>query len=451
MNTGVNNMAGTGENSTKSKNKISLSNSLTKYLHDTVLPRRREIQEVHRALIRRIIGPILRKISELDDRFQSECEGLLNETCESFVGVNHCQYYKVDIAVVLSNLLSPKCLEKSSQEPLLQGQQPAAFLDSAACDNPYISPLSGFGYVLADTEKLLLHDLLSIKQDEVSSAQHDDVSFSNRSFLSPGKVVKRFANLVEESVEILLEECIWEEEPTVYEISVKREGHLVRLHVILRGEEYTIELIPALELTGWWPKSLQNWGPECAARPNQWLDYARMSKVKNKFHVFPARPPPGHDAFRLWCTYFSLSEKVLAQTVIEDDVPEVSCRAPILLTMLSLCEENSEEFYPVTPRIITTAFLHQCTQYPLQDDWTPNKLGRAFVDLFLSLIDMLKSGMCNHYFLPSYNILDNSEDLKPVAHHLKAILNDIVENPNKTQFLHLNHKSKSRAGNTGSR
>eukprot|EP00057_Strongylocentrotus_purpuratus_P010947 XP_011665421.1 PREDICTED: uncharacterized protein LOC105438823 [Strongylocentrotus purpuratus] len=227
-----------------SSSKTSLSNSLTKYLQDTVLPRRQEIQEVHRALIRRIIAPILSKVGELDDRFQSECEGLLNETGNSFVRVNHSEYYKVDVAVVLSNLLSPKCLAKSSQDPPLQGQGqlPAAFLDSAACDNPYISPLFGFGYVLADPEKLLIHDLLSIKQDDVSSAQHDDISFSNKSFLSPGKVVKRFANLVEESVEILLEECVWEKEPTVYEISVKREGHVVRLHAILRGEEYTIEL-----------------------------------------------------------------------------------------------------------------------------------------------------------------------------------------------------------------
>ena len=210
----------------------------------------------------------------------------------------------------------------------------------------------------------------------------------------------------------------------------------MKIHVILSGDEYTIDLIPALSFNGGWPKSVQEWGPKCAARPNQWLDYARMSKVKQSFSVYGARPPPGHDAFRLWCTNFSLSEKILVQSVIDDDAEGTSCRASALLALLSLCEENPQEFHPVTPRIVKTAFLHQCTQFPLQDDWAPHKLGRAFVDLFLAVIAMLKSGTCDHYFLPSANILDISEDLKPVAHHLKAILSDIVEHPHSTQFLH---------------
>ena len=131
----------------------------------------------------------------------------------------------MDVVVPLLNLLSPKCVSAKTDEELpIFGKSPAAFLDSIACDNPYISQIRGFGYVLADTSKCLVHDLLSIKQDEVSSSQHEDVSFANKSFLSPGKVVKAFFALVEESVEILLQECVWEEEPTIYEITVKREG-----------------------------------------------------------------------------------------------------------------------------------------------------------------------------------------------------------------------------------
>lgn len=435
----------------KSKNKISLTNSLSNYITTSVLPRRQEVKHVHAALIRRIVTPILDKVGELDDRFRCERAGLKQEgEGNCYVGLNHNEYYRVDLVVALPNLLSSKLIAKKPDEPLLPGQSSAAFLDSIACDNPYISPLPGFGYVLADPAKTLVHDLLSIKQDDVSSAQHEDVSFASKSFLSPGKVMKTFFNLVEESVDILLEDCVWEEEPTIYEISAKREGHCVKIHVIFRGEEYTIELIPALEFSGSWPQSLQKWGPDCAARPNHWLDYARMSKVKHKFHVYAARPPPGHDAFRLWCTCFCLSEKVLAQSAMEEDAPESSCRASVLLAMLALCEENYEEFHPITPRIVTTAFLHQCTQYPLNEDWAPHKLGRSFIDLFMALIGMLKSGKCNHYFLPSANILEISDDLKPVVHHLKAILNDIVENPHRTQFLHHSSRRTERAGSSAS-
>ncbi|XP_072174598.1 protein mab-21-like 3 [Diadema setosum] len=425
----------------KSHSKQSLSNALNGHIEYHVIPKQEEIKRIHFAILNRIIIPILNRVGEIDDRFRCDCDeyrGLKSlDGAHNLVGLNYRERYRVDIAVVLSNLLTSKCISNPDDERNLTVQQfSSAFLDSAACDNPYISSLPGFGYVLTDASKSLTHDLLSIKQDDVSSAQHESLDFANRSFLSPGKVIKRFLSLVEESIEILLAECVWEEEPTIYEISVKREGSLVRLHVILSGEEYTIDLVPVLELGGWWPKSIQAWGPPGAARPNQWLDYARMTRVKQKFYVSAARPPPGHDAFRLWSTCFFVSEKILSQSVVEEMDAQSSCRAAVLLAMRSLCEENQEDFHPITPRLVTIAFLHQCTQYPLEDDWAPHKLGRAFVDLFMALIAAVKAGVCSHYFLPSVNILDNSQDLKPVVHQLKAILSDIVENPQKTQFLH---------------
>ena len=105
--------------------------------------------------------------------------------------------------------------------------------------------------------------------------------------------------------------------------------------------------------------------------------------------------------------------------------------------MEAIYEENDEDFQPLSPRLIKTIFLHQCIQYPHDDDWTDRRLGRAFVDLFLAIIKSLKRAHCQHFFLPDKNLMGNVEkwDLKPVAHHLKAILNDIIENPERTAFL----------------
>ena len=104
---------------------------------------------------------------------------------------------------------------------------------------------------------------------------------------------------------------------------------------------------------------------------------------------------------------------------------------------MALCEENQEDFHPVSARIIRTVFLYQCVQYPQDEDWELSKLGRAFVDLFLALIQALMKGVCLHFFLPETNLLaaHDKRDLKPVADHLKAILNDIVQQPDKTYFL----------------
>ena len=147
-------------------------------------------------------------------------------------------------------------------------------------------------------------------------------------------------------------------------------------------------------------------------------------------------PHTDHDESRLWCICFYPLENALISTA-DDGCSYDSNRTKPFAALTAIFEENREDFQPVTPRLLKTVFLHQCMQYPHDEDWQEKRLGRAFVDLFLAVIKSLKRGRCEHFFLTEQNLLGNEDkySLKPVVHHLKAILNDIVQNPDRSAFL----------------
>ncbi len=155
-------------------------------------------------------------------------------------------------------------------------------------------------------------------------------------------------------------------------------------------------------------------------------------------------PKGAEDSRKLWCSCFYPGEILLGSKADNGSSVHQTRRRHALDALLAVCEENREDFSPVGARIIRTVFLHQCVQYPQGEDWEPGKLGRAFVDLFLALIQALLKGTVPHFFLPETNLLaaHDKRDLKPVADHLKAILNDIVQHPEKTYFLGDSHGRK---------
>ncbi|XP_072047350.1 protein mab-21-like [Amphiura filiformis] len=413
-------MAATAEEDRK-KQSPSLTQNLNDFLEYTAIPRRREISRTHERIIRRAVNPIVHEIGGFDDRFYVDPI----DASGCYVGITHTDEFTFDILVPLPNILTPKILTKKSEFGLT-----SSYIDSCTCDNPYIDPLPGFGFVVADPNLTFTHDLCSKRDDCVLSTVQE--SFVTHAYLSPVRVLEVFKELVQQAVDKLEEECWWEREPTVYQVEVEKQGPSVTLTFLLGGETFTISLLPTIKFPGW-PESINDWG--LTRGSNVWLTQERSSIIRQEFHVFAAQPPEDEDASRLWCVCFYPLEKALAATA--DEGTFESCRQKTLAAIEAIYEENSEDFHPVSARLIRTIFLHQCVHYPNDEDWLEKRLGRAFVDLFLAIIKSLKQAKCQHVFLTDQNMLGNRAkwDLKPVVHHLKAILNDIIQNPDKTAFL----------------
>lgn len=218
-------------------------------------------------------------------------------------------------------------------------------------------------------------------------------------------------------------------------------GPAVTLTAYMTGEVFVVHLLPGVPISGNWPETLRKWGPPSAVRPNAWLVSQLMNRVMENFIVFPGQTPDQEDP-RLWAMCFYCSEKKLCQIAAEQN--PLTIHREVWLALESLCAENEEAFHPINPRLLRMIFLHQCMQFPHKEDWMPKKMGRAFVDIFLSIISCTKSGSLPHFFIPQLNMLGHvrKSDLKGVSRHLKAILNNIVANPNKTKFIPHNRIKK---------
>ncbi|XP_038057461.1 protein mab-21-like 2 [Patiria miniata] len=386
----------------------SLTANVTSYLEGHVYPEKKNIKLCHQRLIDRALAPLLRLVGEKDDRFQSE----VPRTSDCTFGVTATGGHRFDVLVPLRNLLTRKRQDVSGDEKCF------TYTDSCQSDNPYVAPLPGFGFLRTDPAVTFLQDLCGREEDEQGS------------LLMPGKVLRRFCRLLEEAVNALEQECFWEREPTVYQVTVELQGPAVALTLLMRGNSYTVSLLPAVNVNAWPEGTLSQW-PHCS-----WMSLDRIESVKPHFYLFAIRPKGTEDARKLWCSCLYPGENLLAAQA-DEGRGYPTCRRRALDAILAMQEENHEDFNPVGPRIIRTVFLHQCVQYPQDEDWEPDKLGRAFVDLFLAVIQALLKGACPHFFLPETNLLAGYDrrDLKPVADHLKAILNDVVQRPDKTFFL----------------
>ncbi|XP_022091511.1 protein mab-21-like [Acanthaster planci] len=390
------------------KSKPSLTANITSYLEGHVYPEKRTTRLSHQGLIERTVAPILQLVGENDDRFQTD----VPRTSDCTFGVTAVGEHRFDILVPLRNLLTRKSQGVPAETECF------TYTDSSQSANPYVKPLPGFGFVRTDTTVTLLQDLCGRNEDEQGS------------LLMPGKVLRRFHRHIEAAVHTLEQECFWEREPTVYQVMVQLEGPSVTLTVLMRGNTYTVSLLPAIHVNTWPGEILSQW-PHCS-----WMSLNKIESVKSHFYLFAIRPKGTDDARKLWCGCFYPGEILLASQA-DDGSNKDTCRHRALDAMLAVQDENCQDFHPVTSRIIRTAFLHQCVQYPQDEDWEPDKLGRAFVDLFLAIIQGLIKGACSHFFLPQTNLLAgyDKKDLRRVAAHLKVILNDVVQRPDQTNFL----------------
>ncbi|KAJ8022173.1 Protein mab-21-like 2 [Holothuria leucospilota] len=407
----------------------SLSNILQDYVDETISCSKKVLQWHQEKILNRVVNPILSLIGDFDDRFHAQ---LLNAgSC--YVGLLHSKPYEFDAVVKLPHLTSNKALGPGDDFP----RPTSFFIDSSSCDNPYVNKLPGFGYLVVNEDKTLLHNLLSDRDDVVNS----DKILEKESFVCPKKVMSVFYKSIQRAVQVLEEKQWWEEEPSVFEVKVKKQDPSVTVTAFLTGEVFTVHLLPGIPFSDNWPETLKQWGPSTAVRPNAWLTSLRMREVMEDFVVFPGQSPADEDP-RLWAMCFYYSEKKLCKAAEQQSTHTIHKEARLALE--ALCVENEEAFYPINPRILRIIFLHQCMQFPHEEDWLQKKLGRAFVDLFLAVISATKSRDCPHFFIPTLNMFGNfrRSDLKQVSRHLRAILNNILENPEKSNFFPKRRKVK---------
>lgn len=211
-------MMASNEDTEKPIPRQSLSKILLAFVRDTVSPRNHLINESHKRVLQRVINPILHRIGNFDDRFQAA--ELDADSC--YVGLQHSKPYEIDCVVRLHSLTSSKLLLKPDERC-----NNSVFLDSSGCDNPYVQNLPGYGFLLVDENKTLVHNLTSERTDQV----HSEQVVENEKFLCPKKVYSIFFKCINRAVEELQDEQWWEEEPSVFEVKVSRQGELLQVAV----------------------------------------------------------------------------------------------------------------------------------------------------------------------------------------------------------------------------
>ena len=192
----------------------SLTQNLTDFLEYTAKPRRREINRSHERIIRRAVNPILHEIGSFDDRFYVDSA----DATGCYVGITRTDEYNFDILVPLPNILTPKILTRKSEFT-----NSCSFIDSCACDNPYINAVRGFGFVVTDPNLTFSHDLVSSDRNDCVSSDIQE-SFDSHAYLSPIRVLEIFHRLIQQAVDKLEQECWWEREPTIYQVQVEKQG-----------------------------------------------------------------------------------------------------------------------------------------------------------------------------------------------------------------------------------
>ncbi|XP_070562016.1 protein mab-21-like [Ptychodera flava] len=404
--------------SSKRYDVMKINKALCRYADKVVYPNEKKTKRAQAFIINRVVNPILEEIGNLDDRFRSE--KVKADGC--YVGLMKTGGWDFDVLICLNNLLKCKVVGD------FPDKEPAMFIDSNNCDNPYLTGVPGFGYVATDPNLTFIHGLYSPNNVPVDTTQY----FPCERYLSPQKVLKQYCYLAEQAVGSLEEECFWEQMPTVYGVDVDIFGPTVQLTILMEGETFNVHLVPSIKFPEF-PDSAKAWGRR--TERNDWLSKEKVDQIKESFYVFPNKAPEDTDPTRLWCCFYLAKEVELAKTA--DKGQPDACRVLVEQIMSTLCEENCEDFHPINRRIIRTVFLQQCVQFPHAYTWAIEKIAYAFIDMFEALLDSLAFASCPHAFLPETNLLGSykPKELRRVAEHLQAILHDIVSRPMKTKFL----------------
>ncbi|XP_071945716.1 uncharacterized protein [Antedon mediterranea] len=445
--------------------RTSLSAVLNNFANCDVIPRQRYKESIQLRVVNRVIEPILRTVGEMDDRFCiSELGGRLTDengttsknasvrlnarhhtVVNRTTGMNKNNVYEFDLLVVIPNLFvnfgrnafsggennaaggrSKPTLKSSTKE-----DKSVTFIDSTCCNNPYTPVLNGFGYLAINADNILVHDLVSCLNDSVDNIGR---GIERETYLCPHKFVQTFSTLVSEAVEELDKKCFWEKEPTVFEVKLCNQGSGINLKILLAGETFTVDILPALLLHSW-PESMNSWYKQHLS--NKWLSSQRIGMVKKDLYLICDTTAKNVDE-RLWKVCYEKSECTLLEYADSHQVD--SCRYKAYSILETLIEDNAADFAPWTPRLLRNIFIEQCIQYPHDEDWYGSKLGRAFVDLFQAIISSIKSCESTHVFTQN-NLLKGAgteSEMKQISRHLKAILQDIIKQPDKSAFLSIN-------------
>ena len=247
---------------------------------------------------------------------------------------------------------------------------------------------------------------------------------SDGKYLSPGKLVGRFYELVRNAVtEMRASQRV--SQPTL-------NGPAVTLKI---DGEIDVDLVLSIEVRKW-PSCANGWGDFSTNR--RWPTRRDVEEIKMKeptFHLvaksFPATKRGAcMDSHLYWRISFSKAEKILLGSASPDKKYYRITKA--------ICQAKKQDLEPLTSFHLKNLFLHNRSRHPLAQHDDGN-LGESVVNFFQSLIDCLERGLLPHFFVSRANLLVemSRHGRMNIARKLRGYLFELVQNPNR--FLELLH------------
>uniref|UniRef100_A0A8D2B5L5 Cyclic GMP-AMP synthase n=1 Tax=Sciurus vulgaris TaxID=55149 RepID=A0A8D2B5L5_SCIVU len=228
--------------------------------------------------------------------------------------------------------------------------------------------------------------------------------FVEEEILSASKMLSKFRKLIKEDIKNI--------EGIDVVMEKKKRGSPAVTLCIRKPEEISVDIILALESKSSWPASTQEGLPI-----DNWLGAKVRKKLRQQpFYLVPKHAKNGSGfQEQTWRLSFSHIEKDIlnnhghSKTCCENDGVKC-CRKDCLKLMKYLLEQlkkkfdNRKELDKFCSYHLKTAFLHVCTQDPLDSQWHPKDLVFCFDNCVAFFLKCLRKEQLEHYFVPIVNL-----------------------------------------------
>lgn len=232
-------------------------------------------------------------------------------------------------------------------------------------------------------------------------------------FLSPEKLMRRFYELIQRAVR--------SSPHGRRNLKIEQHGPAVTLTI---DGKIDLDLVLSVEVLEW-PSCAKGWGSTSRAWPST-VEVEQIKMKEPKFYLV-AKPCPDKqraltDSRLFWRISFSEAEKTLLKSASSDKKYYRITKAIYLAKKSSL--------KPLTSFHLKNLFLHCRSEHPRakHDD---SNLGESVVRFFQSLIDCLKRGSLQHFFVNRRSLLSEMTEAerRDVVDKLTRYLKELVQNP----------------------
>ncbi|XP_053561695.1 protein mab-21-like 3 [Bombina bombina] len=231
-----------------------------------------------------------------------------------------------------------------------------------------------------------LHQWLEIEQFKKGTCHWHESDVNIQGDLVPARVISVFQKLLHNAIPF----CSLSDKVSVLESS----GPVLRVSVETSEQLVEVELVPAVEIPGYWPRKAR-W-PRFLAR---WPSKERARCIKSFGFDLLARTNYH------WQFSFLRAERLLLEEMDEDG----GCRMKCLRAVRQLKEDI---WCPASQPVITSHHLQMivlwaCEKHPSTKAW--KDFARCFLRVVRRLLKCSKQRFLRHYFIRNANLLKNAD------------------------------------------